>query len=196
MIKLNPKDPEAYIEWAGMLLGEKKNAGAIIILNKALSEGIKDTDLYLALGYTYGEDSKNDEALKFYYRAMEMSPDAARVHFHLGAQYDKMKNTALAIKEFRETIRLDPKFADAYNYLGYMFAEASTNLDEAIALIKKALETEPDNGAYLDSLGWAYFQKGDFSQALVELEKAMKTESTDPTVREHLKKAREKLGKR
>src|SRR3989338_6051304 len=149
-------------------------------------EGIKDVGLYLALGYVYGEESKNDKALKFYTAALEMAPDDARIHFHLGVQYDKMKERFLAVKEFREAIRLDPKFSDAYNYLGYMFAEEGSNLDEAIVLVRKALEIEPENGAFLDSLGCAYFQKGDTSEAFVELKKAIKFEPNDPTIRDHL----------
>ncbi|MDD5496300.1 MAG: tetratricopeptide repeat protein, partial [Candidatus Omnitrophica bacterium] len=92
----------------------------------------------------------------------------------------------LAIKEFREAIKLDPKFADAYNYLGYMFAEEGVNLDEAVSLIKKALEYDPANGAYLDSLGWAYFRKGMTDEALVEMEKSVKIEPDDATIRDHM----------
>lgn len=114
----------------------------------------------------------------------------------MGAYYDKIKKGSLAEAEFREAIRLNPKFSDAYNYLGYMYAEEGSNLDEAVALIKKAIELEPDNGAYIDSLGWAYFQKGKFSEALIELEKAVKLEPDDATIKEHLKRAKEKLKKK
>ena len=129
---------------------------------------------------------RDADALKYYRMALDMSPDSALVRFHLGAYYDKIKKSPLAVIEFREAIRLDPKFSDVYNYLGYMYAEESSNLDEAVALIKKAIELEPDNGAYIDSLGWAYFQKGMTDEALIELEKAVRLEPGDPTVREHM----------
>jgi tetratricopeptide (TPR) repeat protein len=74
-----------------------------------------------------------------------------------------------------------------------MFAEDGVNLDEALGLIEKALELDPGNGAYLDSLGWVYFKKGMLKESLEELEKAIKLEQNDPTVREHLETVRKKL---
>ena len=99
----------------------------------------------------------------------------------------------------REAIKRDPNFADAYNYLGYMFAESGENLDEAVMLTKRALEIDPNNGAYIDSLGWAYFKKGMYKEALIELEKAIKLEANSPDVsdiKEHLKAVRKKLNKK
>ena len=87
-----------------------------------------------------------------------------------------------------------PGLADAYNYLGYMYAEKGVNLDEAIELIGEALKIEPDNGAYIDSLGWAYFQKGMVDEALAELEKAAGLMGDDPTIREHLGDAYRRKG--
>jgi Flp pilus assembly protein TadD len=74
-----------------------------------------------------------------------------------------------------------------------MFADAGENLDEAVTFIKRALEIDPNNGAYIDSLGWAYFKKGMHKEALVELEKAIKFEPNDPDIKEHLKTIKEKL---
>ena len=74
-----------------------------------------------------------------------------------------------------------------------MYAEEGSNLDEAVTLIKRAIELDPYNGAYIDSLGWAYFQSNMTAEALVELEKAIKLEPNDPEIREHLKRVREKL---
>ena len=75
---------------------------------------------------------------------------------------------------------------EAYNYLGYTFAEQGKNLDEAIELIKHALELDPDNGAYVDSLGWAYYKKGMYDKALRKLERATKLVSEDHIIRDHL----------
>ena len=52
----------------------------------------------------------------------------------------------------------DPDNAPALNYLGYMLAERGERLDESVSFLKKALQIEPENGSYLDSLGWAYFK--------------------------------------
>jgi tetratricopeptide (TPR) repeat protein len=107
-------------------------------------------------------------------------------HFHLGTYYDRIKDKDAAARQMREAIRLDPDYHDAYNYLSYMFSEEGVRLDEAVALAKKALEYEPENGAYLDSLGWAYFKKGMLSEALIEIERAVKAMPDDPTIVDHL----------
>ena len=91
-----------------------------------------------------------------------------------------------AVKQFRRVITLDPKHAEAYNYVGYMFAERGQNLDEAVTLIGKALSLEPDNGYFIDSLGWAYYQQGRYAEAVRELKRAVDRAKEDPVIFEHL----------
>jgi tetratricopeptide (TPR) repeat protein len=68
-----------------------------------------------------------------------------------------------------------------------MFADEGIKLDEAVVLIRKALAFEPENGAFLDSLGWAYFKLGRVDEALAELLRAVKyTRRADATIYEHL----------
>ena len=72
--------------------------------------------------------------------------------------------------------------ANTSNYLGYMWVEHDQHLDEGGDLIKKALEIDPDNGAYLDSLGWYFYKKNQFDQAVEQLQKAVeKIKPEDPT---------------
>ena len=100
--------------------------------------------------------------------------------------YEKQQKFDDAVREFRSVIALDPKHAEAYNYVGYMFAERGQNLDEAVDLINKALALEPDNGYFLDSLGWAFYQQGKFPDALRELKRAVDKAKEDPVIFEHL----------
>ena len=95
----------------------------------------------------------------------------------------------------RKSIALDPaNAAEAYNYLGFMWADHNMQLDEAEEMIKRALEIEPNNGSYLDSLGWAKFRKGKFDQALADLLRAAKSMGReDPVVFEHIGDAYLKL---
>ncbi|MBU0894981.1 MAG: tetratricopeptide repeat protein, partial [Candidatus Omnitrophica bacterium] len=116
----------------------------------------------------------------------EMAPDDPRVHFYLGAYYENINDNVSAAKHFRDAIRLDPYYADAYNYLGYMFAEDGVELDEALELTKRAVALEPESGAFLDSLGWVLFKKGMTDEALMHIEKALRAMPDDPTIREHL----------
>ena len=81
------------------------------------------------------------------------------------------------------------------NYLGYMMADKGTHVEEALKLIRKAVELEPMNGAYLDSLGWAYFKLGQYELAEENLRQAVERDQTDPTVHEHLGDLYEKTGR-
>jgi tetratricopeptide (TPR) repeat protein len=113
-------------------------------------------------------------------------PDSAVAHFLLGAAYDRTGNRSKALPELRRVLQIDPDFHAALNYLGYALAEAKESLDEALSLAERAVALEPDNGAYVDSLGWTYYQLGRHEQARGYLERAARLEPTDATLQEHL----------
>jgi tetratricopeptide (TPR) repeat protein len=81
------------------------------------------------------------------------------------------------------------------NYLGFMMADKGKQLPEALKLIRKAVELEPMNGAYLDSLGWVYFKMGEYELAEENLRQAVERDTTDPTVHDHLGDLYEKTGR-
>jgi tetratricopeptide (TPR) repeat protein len=87
---------------------------------------------------------------------------------------------------FRQALDLDKDNAMTLNYLGYMLADKGVRLPEALKLIRKAVDIEPQNGAYLDSLGWVYFKLGEYELAEDNLRQAVERDQTDPTVHEHL----------
>jgi tetratricopeptide (TPR) repeat protein len=109
--------------------------------------------------------------------------------------YERMKKFDLSEAEFRKVLQLDPDNAGAMNYLGYMLADRNVRLDEAFQLIKKAVDQDPNNGAYLDSLGWVYYRQGKFSEAEGVLVKAVERAGGDATVHDHLGDVYFKLGK-
>jgi Flp pilus assembly protein TadD len=100
--------------------------------------------------------------------------------------HEKQSRFDDAVQRFRRVIEIDPKHAEAYNYVGYMYAERGENLDEAVDLIGKALALEPENGYFIDSLGWAYYQQGRYPEALHELKRAVQRAKEDPVIFEHL----------
>ncbi|MDP7416588.1 MAG: tetratricopeptide repeat protein, partial [Desulfobacterales bacterium] len=114
--------------------------------------------------------------------------------FRLGVVYDKLKRKEDSMEAMRKVIRVDPKNANALNYLGYSYADLGENLDEAEKLIKEALKYKPDDGYITDSLGWVYFKKGLFQKALKFLEKAIHLVPDDPIILEHLGDAYLKTG--
>jgi Flp pilus assembly protein TadD len=124
-----------------------------------------------------------------------LAPKNDKYHFTLGALYDENKQRSASIEEMRKTIELNPKNAQALNYLGYTYAEDGNHLDEAERLVKRALAIEPEDGFYIDSLGWVYYRKGEYGKAAEQLEKAVNLTGDDPTITEHLGDAYAKLGR-
>lgn len=99
--------------------------------------------------------------------------------------------TQEAIAGFQEVLKYHPEMAEAMNSLAYLYAEQGIELEKALVLIEKALEFDPENGAYLDTAGWIYFKMGDNETALLYLRKASKI-LLDPVIRDHLKEVEKK----
>ena len=114
--------------------------------------------------------------------------------FWLGASYERTGRGPEAETVLQGLLNIDPDFAPALNYLGYMWAEQGENLDQALLLVQQAVALEPDNGAYVDSLGWAHFQLGEYDQAREYLERAARIVGNDPVVLEHLGDLYQALG--
>jgi tetratricopeptide (TPR) repeat protein len=107
-------------------------------------------------------------------------------YFNYGAACERSGNWEKAETMLLKSIALNPENSMAFNYLAYMWAEKGINLDKAMKYVSSALEIEPDNGAYLDTLGWVLFKKGQNKEALAYLEEARVLMPDDPTILEHV----------
>jgi tetratricopeptide (TPR) repeat protein len=112
--------------------------------------------------------------------------DKQYVAFLRGSTYERQKKYDEAETEFRKVLAAEPQSAVTLNYLGYMNADRGVRLEESLNYIKQAVSLEPGNGAYLDSLGWAYFRLGKYDLAEENLNKASQHMGSDPSVQEHL----------
>jgi tetratricopeptide (TPR) repeat protein len=167
-------------------LGQTDEAAAAV---KPLLDGKNDRQTYLALAQVYEKGKRFKEEADALDAAEKLSAspdDKKEVTFFRGAMYEKMKNVDAAEAEFRKVLALDPQNGPALNYLGYMLADRNVRLEEARKLIVKALEVEPGNGAYLDSLGWVNFRMGRLDDAETYLRQALDKTGNDPTVHDHL----------
>jgi len=167
-----------------------------------LKGGPEDREVYLRLGIIYTRAKSWNEALEALTKAEQLSTkpdDKAAVEYLIGDLYQHQKMFDQAEAEFRKVLAAtsptDPQSAATLNYLGYMNADRGVRLEESLNYIKQALSFEPTNGAYLDSLGWAYFKLGKYEQAEENLTKAESHMSKDPTVQEHLGDLYQKTGR-
>jgi tetratricopeptide (TPR) repeat protein len=193
---INPNHAGTYVRLAELLLGALRDPDrAVKLLGEARRRfpGAPEIVYYLAIAQREAKQSQQavatfEEAL--HEAQLEEDDDFvnAKFYFNYGAAAEQAGLYNKASDLLRKSIALDPEnSAEACNYLGYMFADHNMNLDEAETMIRRALQSEPNNASYLDSLGWVEFRKGQFDQALDDLLRAAKTaERQDPVVFEHI----------
>jgi tetratricopeptide (TPR) repeat protein len=196
-IRKYPKDRMVRLIRANLLAdsGKVDDAAAEI---RALIDGKSDRETYLSLAQVYEKGKRYDEMAKAIAEAEKLSEtdeEKEGVLFMRGASLEKQKRFDLAEAEFRKLLTLNPDNVSALNYLGYMLADRGVKLDEALAMIQKAVDKEPNNGAYLDSLGWVFFRLNRLEEAERYLTRSVEKVPTDPTVRDHLGDVYAKLGK-
>jgi tetratricopeptide (TPR) repeat protein len=119
-------------------------------------------------------------------RLRAAAPDDPRGRYVLAQVLEERKDFEGAEQQLREILARDPQDATALNYLGYMLAERGQRLDEAVRLVQRALEIEPGNPSFLDSLGWAYYQQGKFDLADPPLTEAAGRLPNNSVIQDHL----------
>ncbi|MBT8350220.1 MAG: tetratricopeptide repeat protein, partial [Deltaproteobacteria bacterium] len=169
---------------------------AINHLKETLNKTPDDPELLYYLSMFHEDTKKYKEAETTLKKAIEISPDEEKFLFRLGVVYDKWNRKEDSIKTMKAVIKLNPKHANALNYLGYTYADLGINLDEAERLIKEALKHKPGDGYITDSLGWVFFKKGLYVEALNLLKKAVELVPDDPIMLEHLGDAYHKTNDR
>jgi Flp pilus assembly protein TadD len=128
-------------------------------------------------------------------KAVSLSPRDARLRIYAGSFYADHGKYAEAEVEFRAALQLDPNNHSAMNSLGYYLAEQNKNLEEALKLVQRSLEGSPNNGYYLDSLGWVYFKLGILEEAERCLKLSIDANIPSAVPLEHLGDVYHKQGK-
>jgi tetratricopeptide (TPR) repeat protein len=158
----------------------------------------EDREVYLRLSIMYTRLKRFPEAEEALNKAELLSTkaeDKEYVYFLRGSTFEREKKYDQAEAEFKKILVSNPQNAATLNYLGFMNADRGVELEESLNYIKQAVSLEPSNGAYLDSLGWAYFKLGKYDQAEDALTKAALHMESDPTVQDHLGDLYQKTGR-
>jgi tetratricopeptide (TPR) repeat protein len=193
-----PSDPGLRASDA-LLLGENGQTDeAVKILRSQLTKTEADRDIYLNIAQVYERGRRYKEA-EDAARTAEAIPgephDNEMVWFLLGAIYERQKFYDRAEVEFKKALEVNPRNGPVLNYYGYMLGDLGIRLDEAEALVQRALKEEPLSGAYLDSLGWIYYSENKLAEAEATLRKAVQRDSHDATIRSHLADVYAKSGR-
>jgi len=192
-VELNPKADGAWINLGTALRLAKKFDEAAAAYRKAIELDPKDGSAYGHVGRPRGvspqvagydglasllhQQKKLDEAAGVWRELIDRDPGLVSAHLGLGQVLVDQQKHPEAVAEFKKALAIDPKFAQGHNDVAWLLATASDmqlrDPDLALALAKKALELEPKNGAYLNTLGVARYRSGDWTGAITALERSM-----------------------
>ena len=164
-IRRNPEDVQTYIQYGNMLRGRERFAEAAEIYSKAIERT--------------PNPGKGDWSL-FYFR---------------GIAYERTKAWNKAEADFKKALELSPDQPLVLNYLGYSWVDMGRNLEEAMRMIRKAVELRPNDGYIVDSLGWAHYRLGNYEEAVTELERAVSLKPDDPVIHDPLGDAYWQIGR-
>ncbi len=139
-------------------------------------------------------------AAEYYSRAIEIigtpSPEHWMYYYARGICYERLKQWDMAEADLEKALELNPDEASVMNYLGYSWVDQDLYLEKAMDMIREAVRREPNNGYYVDSLGWAHYKLGRYDKAVEHLEKAVELRPEDPTLNDHLGDAYWQVGRK
>ena len=187
---------ESYTSWNSILsiaelyIDLKQYSFASEFLNKLVKSYPEKTEILYKLGELYHIQNNYDDAIKYFSKAISILNPIENKHWYLyysrGMAYERSNKWNLAEKDFLYSIELSPEQPLTLNYLGYSWIDSGKNIDKAKKLINKAVKLRPNDGYFVDSLGWAYYRMGEYEKAVMELEKAVSLVPNDPIINDHL----------
>ncbi len=192
-LRLNPNDESLWHRVAALKVAVKKPGDALHLLEQARAKFKLSFSLEFYTGIALAAMERYSDALSRFTSAELLAKTGeperltAQFYFQLGSASERAKDIGQAVKYFRRALELEPDFAEALNYLGYMWAVRGENLEEAQALIERALKEEPKNAAFLDSMAWVLFKQNKAAAALDYMRQAIElNKEPDPTLFDHL----------
>jgi tetratricopeptide (TPR) repeat protein len=182
-----------------------KGEEAVKHLEVLMKERPDDIEVITALGNVLRSRKRYAEAAEVYSKAVERIGEPNRGHWTLfyfrGSAYERAKQWPKAEADLKKALELVPDSqpsgrSQVLNYLGYSWVDMGINIDEAFAMLKRAIEINPRDGMIIDSLGWGYYRLGRYDDSVRELEKAVELKPGDPVINDHLGDAYWKVGRK
>jgi tetratricopeptide (TPR) repeat protein len=169
------------------------------LLEDLIAKDPKDVRPLDALGNILRSHERYAEAREYYSRALALIDKPTKENWTLfysrGVCNERLKAWPNAEADFKKALALSPDESLVLNYLGYSWVDQGVNLKQAMDYIRKAVKLKPDDGYYVDSLGWAYYRLGNMPAAVEHLERAVELKPDDPIINDHLGDAYWKVGR-
>lgn len=193
-IDINPREPRYFIALANLSSLEGDFEAAESILRLGIENIPGNPALYNLLGATLQRMQRYDEALEALQQSIELDSTSTAPYVTIGFIYDEMGQSAKAIRAYDTALKIDSTDALVLNNYAYLLAEDNTRLNQARTMSNCALEAEPDNPSYLDTMGWILYRLEEYSQAEDYIRRALET-SHNPVIYLHLGEILEAMDK-
>lgn len=177
---------DGQVQYGFFLLRRNRIDDGLSVVNKVLLSLPEDPGLLVLKGLFLLEKKLFSDALEIFQKELELHPKNDMLCYYSGIAYEGLGERKKAENCFKKAIKLNPKNAPALNWLGYTWADEGKNLKKALKFIERAMEIDPNNPAYIDSLGWCKYRMGEIDEALSYLLKAIELGGDDPTIFEHI----------
>lgn len=192
-VQCEKTDPEAFVRLATLLL-RSDVAQAIAVLKEGARRFPDDSRIELFLGLIHAQKRQYKEAIARFSaieaRLAAHPEDADKIppgfYYWYGSACEQTGQYEKAERLMETVIAKAPDSDEALNYLAYMWAEKGVKLDQAMDYVTRALKITPDDPAYMDTLGWIHFKRGDYPAALKALRRACDLIPDDPVVTDHV----------
>jgi len=181
-----PNDFAVNLIYGLALSQENDFLTAKTVLKNALNINPNDVTALSALGYSLNQLKENEEALIHLQKALSLDPNNLQVISITALIYESKKEYRISDSLYTRALAIDSTNALILNNYSYSFAERGINLEKALAMSRKAVDAEPKNASYLDTIGWIYFRLGQLGEARKEIEKALTFEEKNATMLDHL----------
>ena len=172
---------------------------ARILLDKLAASNPTDLAPLDALGGIMRVQKRWSDAVDYYTRAITLIPKPQKKDwvywYNRGTSLERLKQWPRAEADLQKALQLAPDQPLVLNYLGYSWIDQNMNLKKGMQLIERAVELKPDDGYVVDSLGWAHFKLGNFTEAAKYMERAVELRPDDPVLNDHLGDALWRVGR-
>jgi tetratricopeptide (TPR) repeat protein len=184
--QLEPSNPDGWVYLASVYLQKQQYDSVASILEKAGNHVPDDYQVNLYLGLAYNGLGRSADAIEVLEKARQINPSDLRALTQLALIYEGQKRQTDADSLYEEALRIDPDNHLVLNNYGYSLADRGLQLERALAMAKKAVEAQPDNPSYLDTIGWVYFRLGDYEVAEKYVRLSLEKGEGSAVVHEHL----------
>ncbi len=180
----------AQLGRANALFQSGETDAAVARLRELAEERPDSVLVFSALGDMLRREERYEEAAAAYASARDLIDELEERHWVLlytkAIALERMGEWDRAEPVFREVLEFVPDEPQVLNYLGYSLIEQRRNLEEALDMIERAVEGDPESGYITDSLGWAYYRLGRYDEAVPVMERAVELLPRDPILNDHL----------